>query len=245
MLRTDLENKRPSLFLLGLIAASSLTLTAFEWQYPDDMRNSQTDLPGEDDLLIEVDMNDFIIEYERPKTKIIRPAATKKTNSFIISNEPIKKLEIGKRIEPLTSPLKKTKLNLEVKKTMSIPEPSGPVSVRNLAIHEMPYTRDCGTIKDDVERFQCTQIALKNHIARNFKIPSLRDSPNIPNSIKVSFVIDEYGLIKDIRSKQEVDEALLKEIETVFSGIPNMVPAASDGQRISVRFEIPLTLLRQ
>ncbi len=104
--------------------------------------------------------------------------------------------------------------------------------------------RLCGHITDDIKRFQCTQMELKKHVVSNFRMPSSDQIEDLPKRVEVTFTIDKYGMIRNITPDKEYHSSLSSEIERVMTTIPEMVPATVSGDRIDVRFELPIVLKR-
>jgi hypothetical protein len=244
MLKSELNKKRPSLFLLGVIAACSMTLTAFSWQFERD--DLTIYIPLEDEsLLIEVDMAQVFIEREKMAFSPAQPEVKKKSTSIIASDKP-KEMSLTKLDNRPSSikPLKRMDTQDKVAQTLATASSPSSVSYRSLKIHEMPYLRSCGHLKDDVERFQCTQSEMRRHIATNFKVPPVDVVPDIPAKVFVTFIIDEYGSIDEVIPSEKINPVLLEEVIKVFTSMPEMVPAVSAGRKLAVRFEIPLAIQR-
>jgi len=245
MLIDPFEKKRPSLLLLGFIAASSLTLTAFEWRTPIDQLTVYDPIPTEE-FKIESDLLHIQIEYKQPDVVVAKvPLTQQRSSSSQIQTVPdnMPMMTMTKSSAAVAKPLV-TKHTKSLPASLSTPSPSGPVDMRSLSVHELPYMTDCSSITDDVERFQCTQNSLKKFIANEFKIPSIDRLRDLPGRLVVEFVIDEHGVIRQIDPGKECAPALRDEIERVFASIPTMVAAASGGKRVPVRFSIPLRVER-
>ena len=240
----DLESKRPTLFLLGVISALSLTLMAFEWRTPEKIYSISTSLGGEDWIIDKV-LPPVVIVPDKPKQVTTQAQAARLSNSNILKIVPddmlvmkrgpaMKMLQLNTPNRPANRGLERS-VNRDLKTTRS---------VRGLQPHELPYMRLCGHIKDDIERFQCTQMELKKHVVSNFRMPSSDQIENLPKRVEVTFTIDQYGMITNVTPDKDYHSSLTTEIERVMTSTPEMVPATVSGDRIAVRFELPIVLER-
>ncbi|NND95294.1 MAG: hypothetical protein HKN45_10535 [Flavobacteriales bacterium] len=218
----------------------STTLTAFSWNYENTGHFSNSPL-DEETILIEPDLDRIIIERNIPLDKRLK---NKKSNSVEATDRAqvsLAKLETRNSTLRDLGNLKSTR---RIDRHLISSSASSVKSYRELALHEMPYLRICGSLKDETERFQCTQSEMRKHIAEKFRIPSQDKLSSIPERFLVTFIIDEYGRIEKISPIDVIDPLLLEEVRHVFESMPEMVPAASSGRRIAVRFEIPIAIQR-
>ncbi len=240
----DIDSKRPTLFLLGLISALSLTLMAFEWRTSKYSTSYHFDL-GPDDGFIEKVMPAVIIEKEQRAEVITFQNMRKvpRNKQFVVVPDEMQLMDKGPA--PIMLKLSATKHSSERTLSRAVDRsPATTRSVRGLLPHELPYLRVCGHIKDDVERFQCTQVELRKHVISNFRMPSSDQLEKLPGRVEVSFTIDRHGKITDITSDKVYHSILSVEIGRVMGGLPEMVPATVAGERIEVRFELPIILER-
>jgi len=241
----DLEKKRKSLFLLGIIAAAAMTLTAFEWRtnydisvLPDTMDDSFT--------LIESDL--YAVNIEKEQAVEVASTSSSKTQ-FKISDlipvlpdkkelEPIKKIETGtKKTEPMKLPgLKGSEMGLKG---------AGPMNPSNLSAHELPFMFSCANIINHEERFHCTEDAIAAHLRNNLKIPSARDLKELPRLFYVQFIVDEYGAVGSMEYSKHIPAILQREVDRVFHSIPFMQAAQVNGRNVKVIFAIPVHLKRE
>lgn len=245
MKSNELENKRPTLFLLGMIAALSSILMAFEWR-TEGRAIVEWDALEIDGVLIEPDLVAVIIDVPEEKTAPVAPAPASQSTSHIIEVVPdaMPVLDRGTPapVLALRKPINERPRSLAPVRSNTV---AGPRSFKGLQPHEMPYLRKCGHITDDIERFQCTQMELRNYVGSTFRIPSIDELPDMPEKVAVKFTIDKNGNIIQVDSGQDDKRALDKEVIRVMEGMPEMVPATVSGQRVPVRFELPIRLERE
>lgn len=245
MLKTDIEQKRPTLMALSFMAALSLTLCAFEWKHS--AKTYEVYVPVEDENeQFERDL-DIQIVYEILAKAQAQPAPSRQESR---SN----RFEFTDRIEPMSTrpssaePLQPIKRIDKQVRGIKSPIQNGTNTSRKLSglqPHEMPYVRSCAHIEDDIERFQCTHNALRQVVLDNFRAPSMSSMGEGETKVKVLFTIDSNGAITRVHSEEKVSAAMEREILRVFDKIPNMVPAVVQGRRVDVRFEIPIVIHRK
>lgn len=243
MIQNEIEKKRPALFFLGIIAACATTLTAFEWKTTDDSIDCtltfdtetfmiEPDLPG---VVITLDekLIDAGVEASNPRTATRKIEAVKEIVRF--EKRKLESLSsISKSSTEKTDLLRKDAMNL-----------NRSFNIRKMSVQDMPFTMDCGTIEDPVERFQCTRMDLSNMVRERFRFPPFKLLPDLPDRMKISFSIDVYGNISDVSMAEDTPSVLKHEIIRTFRTLPGMYPAQHNGRAIKVTFELPMTLIRE
>jgi hypothetical protein len=247
MKNQELDQKRPTLLMMGLMASLSLTLCAFNWQTETGSLAAYNPL-GLEGEAIEWDLPPVIILKSQPEPQAAAPSlhsAPSPVGSRNITlvpdltpmpthNGPMNKLSA---IKPITRSNQGLKRDLK-------PLASTTHGIRQLQPQELPYMRTCGSITDPIERFQCTQVKLKKHVGSKFRVPSIYEMAALPSRVQVLFVIDEYGRIRDIQTEEKQHPIIMRELERVLGSCPEMVAASVAGQRVKVRFELPIVMSR-
>lgn len=247
MKNQELDQKRPTLVMIGLVASLSLTLCAFNWQTETCSQDGCNPLAMEGEE-IEWDLPPVVILKSKPEPQAAAPspqANPSPGNSRDITlvpdltpmptqDGPMNKLSA---IKPIT------RSNQGLKRALK-PQASTTHGIRQLQPQELPYMRTCGNMRDPIERFQCTQVELKKHVGSKFRVPSIYEMAQLPSRVQVLFVIDEYGRIRDIQTEEKQHPIIMRELERVLSSCPEMVAASVAGQRVKVRFELPIVMSR-
>jgi len=86
----------------------------------------------------------------------------------------------------------------------------------------------------------CFQEKMVAHIKKHFNYPQGARDQGIQGRVAIVFVIDEKGLIKNIR-KRGPHELLENEAVRIIESLPQMEPGRNDGQPVKVPFSIPIT----
>lgn len=76
---------------------------------------------------------------------------------------------------------------------------------------------------------------------RTFVIRRQQTLENVQGRVIVSFVVERDGSLTDIHTVRSVDPALDREAEKVVSKMPRWTPGVQNGQRVRVRYNIPVT----
>lgn len=81
---------------------------------------------------------------------------------------------------------------------------------------------------------------LANFIRKNMKYPRVALEDGIKGTIYLSFVVDEDGKVIDIKNLNNLGGGLDKEAVRVASLMPNWKPGMLGGEKISVRYNLPV-----
>ena len=240
----ELESKRPTLFLLGVISALSLTLMAFEWTSSRELIRKPVEL-GIETEFIEKTLAKIIIEQQQKdySNNERQSQSLTQSNKFKVVPDNMPLMDKGPTLSVLKLKMPRRSAEKSLSRDMRNTY-NATRSIRGLQAHELPYLRNCGHIQDDIERFQCTQVELRKHVVENFRMPSSDQIKDLPQRVEVTFTIDRFGLITNIVPDKDYHTSLTSEIDRVMGKLPEMVPATVSGQRIDVRFDLPILLER-
>ncbi len=76
-------------------------------------------------------------------------------------------------------------------------------------------------------------------ISNNFKLP---EGESISGTIKVSYIIDIDGKLKEIKVISDIGEGTGAEAIRVLKMCPNWTPGESDGKKVRVKMQLPINL---
>ena len=80
---------------------------------------------------------------------------------------------------------------------------------------------------------------MQKHISRNFKYPEIAQEMGIQGRVFVTFIIDEFGEVKNIRTKG-LDQSLQNEAYRIIKKLPKMQPGKLKGIAVSVEYSRPI-----
>ncbi|WP_420552275.1 energy transducer TonB [Tenacibaculum aiptasiae] len=106
-------------------------------------------------------------------------------------------------------------------------------------VEQIPMFKNCSD--STLDAFDCFNQEMEKHITDNFRYPEKALERGIEGSLNVSFVIDSYGEVKDIKIEGEnVHKILRKEAERIVSLLPDFKPGKHKNKSIDVLYEFPI-----
>jgi protein TonB len=105
-------------------------------------------------------------------------------------------------------------------------------------VEDVPLFPGCETIELSGRR-KCFQEKIQQHIADNFRYPSIAQEMGIQGRVYVQFIIDRDGTITGIRTRGP-DKNLEFEANRIISKLPRMTPGMQRGKPVRVPFSIPI-----
>lgn len=209
--------KRPTLNIeVGLVAALSLLLVAFNWNSnTPDVENLgvMIETPIED-ILIQTTEREEIKKPELPKKKYIPEFEiiddTEKDDEITIATEFIE----GEAIEIIDIPMYEEKEKEEVAPFVGVPEKAAEFIGGLEALYEFIY-----------KNIDYPKVALRNGIS---------------GKVYLQFKIGPNGEISDILELRSPDPSLTEEAIRVIRLMPNWVPAEQGGRKVYTNIQIPI-----
>ena len=123
------------------------------------------------------------------------------------------------------------------------PEPEAPANteVPFAIVDQVPSFPSCQNRFNSNEKLkECFNKQIQKHISRNFKYPEIAQEMGIQGRVFVTFIIDEYGEVKNIRTRGP-DQNLQNEAYRIIQKLPKMQPGIHKGIAVSVPYSIPIT----
>ena len=87
--------------------------------------------------------------------------------------------------------------------------------------------------------------ALKEYLAKNVKYPIPAQENGIYGRVVISFVVETDGSITQVQVAKPVDPLLDKEAARVVSSMPKWVPGQQNGQKVRVKYNVPVNFKLQ
>ena len=85
------------------------------------------------------------------------------------------------------------------------------------------------------------QAALFEYLSKNVKYPEDAAKKKIEGRVLVTFVVNTDGSITDIEVVKKAFPSLDAEAVRVISGMPKWVPGEQKGQKVRVKYTVPLS----
>jgi len=101
------------------------------------------------------------------------------------------------------------------------------------------------TIVEQMPEFPGGAMALRKHIAQQIKYPMSAQEHGIQGDVYVSFVINSFGAVSDVKIARSVDPALDNEAMRVIYTMPKWNPGLQQGKAVDVAYTLPITFILQ
>jgi len=222
--KADLENKRNTFLLLGLVLALGITLLAFEWttkpKKVSDLGEIQTQ---------EVEEEIIPITREQEVKPPPPPPPPKVVEVLNIVDDDVE-------IED----------ELEIEDTEADDETF--IDVAPVIVAEEEEEEEEAQvffIVEDMPEFPGGELALRKYIANAIKYPVIAQENGIQGKVYVTFVVDKDGGISDARIARGVDPSLDKEALRVVNTLPKWKPGKQRGKPVRVSYTVPINFVLQ
>jgi len=225
--RAELENKRATGFLLGLILVLSVLFAAFEYT-DNNKQDLQPDRSLLDELTAEMEMtvndnrNDMISAAPAPE----KPAVTENI-------KPVDHPTEGKeQLSPNDNPLligNGEGIAKDANVTQALPQVPAdsekPISFR---------------IVEQLPEFPGGMVELMKWLTKNLKYPPLAQQQKIQGKVVVSFIVNKDGTMANIKVEKSVHPLLDREALRVMRMMPAWKPGMENAKPCRTLFAIPV-----
>jgi periplasmic protein TonB len=243
----ELESKRSSFLIIGLVCASSLALMSFEYATFNLVSN---DIASEKNEIVSIDdiFEIHTIEIEKP----LPPKMPEKVNNEIINvTEKVEKV-VEEKIEEEEETVseipdvpdfsdREEKYNnfaSDIDPIVDETKPENPYSP-NIKV---PYYDYCAEFSNQ-EKLTCISNEIHKVLQKDLsKISTWQMQQNKKEKMYVQFVIDKNGLITDVEIANEemFQKDIVKMVKQSMEKVPQMFPALKNGSPVGVYYSIPI-----
>lgn len=215
--KADLEKSKSLFFQIGLVAALSLSLLAFEWKSTSNLDNFK---PTVDDRFVEdIELPIPIKDKEPPKPLVIPKVLEFKIVGDEVETKPIEiKTEITQ--EEYTNILKQRE---------EVEDPEDPNEV-------VPFV----FIEDKPTFMGKEHSEFSRYIGRNLRYPEVAAQNGIQGKVFIEFVVDTDGSVINVKVIKGVDPLLDQEAVRVVSSSPKWEPGRQRNKPARVSFTFPI-----
>ena len=210
--KANLESRRTSLFLFGLIVSLSLSWMAFEYRSYDkaealDFQNVMLD-----------DETDVVVQTKRPEEA--KPPKPKPVTEFVVTTEKVDVPDIMIDVE--TNP------DDEMDQyELTEPEPEEEdEEIIFVPIENMP-------------QFPGGEMALMKYLSQ-IKYPDMEREVGIQGTVYIGFVVEKDGSISHVEVKRGVSEGLDEEAMKVIRKMPKWQPGMQRNKPVRVYYTLPI-----
>ncbi|RIJ50148.1 energy transducer TonB [Maribellus luteus] len=222
--KADLESRKNTYWLLGLVVALGITLVAFEW----------TTKPSKADSLGQVQAQ----EVEEEIIPITREQQVKPPPP----PPPPKVVEVLNIVDDEV----KIEDELEIEDTEADENTVIDVApVIETAEEEEEDEAQVFLIVEDMPEFPGGDLALRKYIANAIKYPVIAQENGIQGKVYVTFVVGKDGKVTNASIARGVDPSLDKEALRVVNSLPTWKPGKQRGKPVNVSYTVPINFVLQ
>ncbi len=222
----NLERKRWTYLLIGLVFSLGFSLAAINWESTPRISTFDTELIFEDP-------DDMVIPLTKPKAKPLPPPPPPPIKFEVVES----KIELPGMDFDLDVTLDEDEGDLPIDESLDddFDEVVPFVSVMN-----KPVFPGCESAPKE-ELVACFHAQLLREISKDFEYPVMPKEMNIEERIFVRFEINKKGKVVHAKVVKGNDPDLKKEALRLVRSIPDMQPATQRGKPVSVSFTIPIS----
>ncbi len=216
----NLEGKKLTWVLLGLIFALAAHFVAFEWtQY--EKEGETGDIVDAGDIVLEEE----IIPITMPEKKTVPPPPQAVSQAEVLNI-----VEDDAEIEETTIVSAEDQSEF-VEITDDVP----------IVVEEPEQEEQIFQVVENQPEFPGGMTELMKFLQKNIKYPSICQEQGIHGRVIVQFVVNTDGSIVDAQVMKPVNPYLDKEALRVVSIMPKWKPGEQRGKKVRVRFTLPVT----
>ena len=93
--------------------------------------------------------------------------------------------------------------------------------------------------------FEGGDAALLKYLRENLKYPDNTKDRGVQGRMVVGFIVEKDGSLTNVKVLRAVDIALDAEVLRVIKGMPKWIPGRHNGQRVRVRYLLPIHICLQ
>lgn len=222
--KADLESKRNTFLLIGLVVALGITLVAFEWT----TKPSKADSLG---TMVSQEVEEEIIPITREQ-EVKPPPPPPPPKVVEVLNIVDDDVEIDDELEIEDSEADDETV-IDVQPLIEAAEEEEDELGKIFLIVEEPAEFPGGTR------------ALYKYISNNVKYPVIAQENGVQGRVYVKFVVNELGQVSDAQILRGVDISLDKEALRVVNSLPNFKPGKQRGKPVKVYYNAQISFQLQ
>ena len=225
--KKDLEKKRITFSLLGLVVAIGASILIINWKTYD--VKALADLG---DLVIEdIDEEDVAVTKEKRTPPPPPPPPPPPVVVVVEDNVEIEDEAVFEDVE--------TDEEEEIEIIEEVEEEESDEVFNFAVVEDKPIFPGCEKVSK-AERSTCFQQKLMGHISKKFKYPTIAREMGIQEKIYVSFEYGKDGSVKNAKVVRGENQDLKKEALRLVNSLPKVTPAKQRGKPVSINYTIPI-----
>ena len=118
--------------------------------------------------------------------------------------------------------------------------------VKKAQTHKDTTTDDKGyDVCEQMPTYEGGDAALLKYLGENLKLPEEDQERGMQGRMVVGFIVEKDGSLTNVKVLRPVDIALDAEVLRVVKGMPKWIPGRHNGQRVRVRYLLPIHICLQ
>lgn len=221
--KADLEGKKSTWVLIGLVLILAAMFVAFEWSERDVQITA-------DSGIVEASFGEEMIpitEQEEPKQAPPPPEAPKVEEVLQIAENDA---------------------NVEESTIQSSEDNNTAVEIKYVPVEveeEEPEEQQIFQVVEEMPEFPGGMAECLKFLAKNIKYPTIAQENGVQGRVIVQFVVNRDGSIVDPVVMRSVDPYLDKEALRVIQMMPKWKPGKQRGKAVRVKYTVPVTFKLQ
>ena len=226
-LSADLEGKKTTSYLIGLVLVLAAHFVAFEYT----QRDKKVEV--EEGPILSMAVEEDMIPITHQEQQVAPPPAAAPTIEEvleIVDDE----IELNKEEVETAEELNQSVVAVRGTGGSVTAAPSGPPAVEEV-VDENIYE-----VVEENPQFPGGDEACMKWLNEHIKYPSIAVEQGIQGRVSASFVVNRDGSIVDIQILRSPDPSLSKEAERVLKEMPKWKPGKQRGKPVRVKFALPV-----
>ena len=220
--KANLENKRTTFVLMGLILALGVFYAAFEWT---EQEITVYEVQNNMDAMFEEEMVENTIQEETlppppPPAPDIIPEINVVDNNVETTSFDVNPEDNQDKVQDI-------------------------VKVPIAPIEEDPERDVIFRVVENMPEFPGGTVELMKYLSSNVKYPIIAQENGIQGRVIVQFTVRRDGTIDDVEVVRSADPNLDKEAIRVIKSMPNWKPGEQRGKKVNCKFTVPVVFKLQ
>jgi protein TonB len=207
----DLEKRKGSLLLIGLLTALAITLVAFEWT------TFEEKLEGLGQLELDLLEEEVIPPSATPPPPPPPPPAPTQIIEIVDDQEEVEETEV---------------IDTEVNEETVV---EAPVQREEEVVEEQIFT-----IVEEMPEYPGGELEMRKYLAKAIKYPQMAQDAGISGTVFLTFEVDKDGKIKDVKVLRGIGGGCDEEAIRVVKAMPAWKPGKQRGKSVRVQFTLPI-----
>jgi len=207
----ELEGRKPTFWLLGMLMALAMTLVVFEW----------TAFEATVSEMAALDMDLLEEEVIPPSAAPPPPPPPPPAPTTVL--EIVEDDEVVEEVEQIDQEIKEdTKVEVVQRQEEEVEE------------------EQIFTIVEEMPSFPGGEAELFKYLGKNIKYPEMANSAGISGVVYVTFVVDKDGKIKDVKVLRGIGGGCDEEAVRVVKNMPAWKAGKQRGKAVTVQYNLPI-----